>query len=102
MLSAKENERERRGLHFGLQKRCRSGERAVVVYSSYDKKVLKGLHFLAVVAVIGEPLSVWVFPVLWENTGKFWRIRPLRPPYASKLKALRPNSLKIGTGNLAD
>jgi hypothetical protein len=37
--------------------------------------------FVAVEAVVGEPVSVRVFPVKWENTGNF-----------------RRSSLKNGTG----
>ena len=61
---------------------------------------------LAVEAVIGEPVSVCVFPVSRENTGKFWRLRPVRGykalAFANKFKVFPPISLRIETGNFAD
>jgi hypothetical protein len=58
---------------------------------------------LAVEAVIGEPVSGWVFPV---SRGKYREIlafdagaRLCEPRVVDKSKAFPPNSLRIGTGN---
>ena len=57
-------------------------------------------------AVIGEPVSVWLFHVSRENTGKFWRLDPLAatmwPRVVNKFNTFSPNSLRKGTGNFAD
>jgi hypothetical protein len=59
-------------------------------------------EFLAVEAVIGEPVSALSFPVSRENTGKFWRRRPrtaiLASPLRWKFNGLPVNSLELKTG----
>jgi hypothetical protein len=61
-------------------------------------------RLLAVEAVIGELVSLRLFPVLRENTGKFVRIQTeatidVRLRSGNSI-AYQPNSLSIGSGKL--
>jgi hypothetical protein len=61
--------------------------------------------YLAVEAVIGEPVSGSVFPVLRENTGKFCRLRPVRamqPRISEQIQSVSYKFPRIETGNFAD
>jgi hypothetical protein len=66
-------------------------------------KELKRNNVLAVEAVIGEPISVWVFPCF---AGKYRENSVFKPgegararAFTNQFKALPPNSLTIETGN---